>query len=293
MKEFLHKSKYHLLEKISPQAAGKAAARLWFTPPKYAPVLPEKMFLETAAKKRIPFEESRHQMTVETYYTLYGWGKGPLVLLVHGWGGSAAQMAPLAKSLVEAGFQVLAFDALAHGDSPGRQTDVLEMKDVIQDIAGRFDGIHAVLGYSMGALATILAVADGAKPDRVVTVNSAASLDYYFKQFTTALNVGRPMSGRIAVSIGSGLRKNITDFSLLQIVPALHCPALILHDQNDEVVDYHEALALAKCWPYSELCITTGLGHAGFLHDKGTVERVTQYLLKPQIIPAESTLYST
>jgi len=288
MKQRLQKIQYRVFEKLRPQTAEKIAAKLWFTPSKYASVLPERLLLEAAAKKRIPFGESRHQKRVDTYYTLYSWGKGPIVLLVHGWGGGAAQMTTLCKPLIDAGFQVLAFDAFAHGESPGERTDVFEIQAIIEDVVERFERVHAIIGYSLGALAVVKAVENGAQTNMVVTVNCAASLDYYFRQFTTGLNVVRPMAGRIAMTIKSHLGRSMTELSLLQIVPSLKCRALIVHDQNDEVVDYREALALAKCWPRSELFMTSGLGHTGFLHDTATVARMVQCMGKgePAAVPA-------
>ncbi len=293
MKQAIEKTKYHIFEKTRPQVASKIAANLWFTPPKYEAALPEKMFLESAAIERVPCGETRHQSTINSFYTVYSWGRGPLVLLVHGWGGSTAQMCPLAKQLVEAGYQVIAFDAFAHGDSPGHKTDILEMKDIVLDILNRFEQVDAIVGHSLGGFAALLANQECEKADMLVTVNMAASLDYYYKQFTNYLHVVRTMSGRIAVRIGGCLGKNITDFSLMQIAPSVNYPHLIVHDQNDEMVSFQEAQALNQFWQNSELLITAGLGHSGFLHDVGTSEKIIQYLKKKQTYISEFVSYQS
>lgn len=43
----------------------------------------------------------------------WSWGAGPAVILVHGWGGRASQMAPLAASLAEQGFQSITGKAVS------------------------------------------------------------------------------------------------------------------------------------------------------------------------------------
>src|SRR5258708_4878020 len=52
----------------------------------------------------------------------WGWGTGPLVIFVHGWGGRAAQMAPLAVHVASLGFRSVAIDVTGHGDTPERHT---------------------------------------------------------------------------------------------------------------------------------------------------------------------------
>ncbi|MCH8873690.1 alpha/beta fold hydrolase [candidate division KSB1 bacterium] len=151
------KSRFQLLQKTSPKSATKLALKLWSTVPKYKPSFQEKILIESAGRKRIPFQESKYQPSRNTYYTLYSWGKGPSVLLVHDWGGCGAQMASLAQPLVKAGYQVITFDALAHGDSPGKQTDLSEIVGIIKDIETKFNGFHAIIAHSYGALAAGIA----------------------------------------------------------------------------------------------------------------------------------------
>ena len=50
-------------------------------------------------------------------------------LLVHGWEGRGAQLGSLVGPLVEAGLSVVAFDAPAHGDSPGNRLYLTDEAD--------------------------------------------------------------------------------------------------------------------------------------------------------------------
>ena len=54
------------------------------------------------------------------------WGKGPTVLLAHGWESRGTHWGAFVPPLVEAGFRAVAVDAPAHGDSPGRRANVLQ-----------------------------------------------------------------------------------------------------------------------------------------------------------------------
>ncbi len=286
----LLKSRFQILQKTSPKSATKLALKLWSTVPKYKPSFQEKVLIESAGTKRIPFQESKYQPSLNTYYTLYSWGKGPTVLLVHDWGGCGAQMASLAQPLVKAGFQVITFDALAHGDSPGKQTDLLETVAIIKDIELKFNGFHAIIAHSYGALAAGIALQDGVKANKFVVCSAATALDFYLRKFSGKLNASREMRGRIILNVTNRLRMSIEKLSLVHIAARLNRPILILHDRNDEVVDHQEALALSKCWPGSQLVMTSGLGHLGILKDSKTIQKIQEYIGLSQKVLAESAV---
>lgn len=290
MKPFL-KFRFQLLQKFSVKSAVKWAVKLWSTPPKYKPSSAEKMLIGVAGQKRVPIE-SKYHPSRNTYYTLYSWGKGPAVLLVHDWGGSGAQVTSLTKPLVNAGYQVIAFDALAHGGSPGKQTGLIEMVKIIKDIETKFQGFHAIIAHSYGALAAAVAIQDGVKVARLILCSAATSLDYYLRKFSKQLGASRQMTGRIGVSISNHLGMSVKSLSLVHIAPRLNCRVLISHDQADEVVDPREALALSKCWPGSELLMTTGLGHLGILKDSKTIDKIQRFIGSPHKVLAESEVKS-
>lgn len=275
---------FQILQKIAPKSAGRMGVKLWLTPPKYKPTLPQKLLLETAIVRRMPFKESAYQASNDTFYTVYSWGKGPIVLLVHGWGGCGAQLAPLAKPLVKAGYQVIAFDALAHGQSPGKQTDIIEMIEIIKLLSSSCDGFHAIFAHSSGAVATVMAIREGARASKLVISGAAASMDYYLKKFSRNVKASGQSIGRISYYLNLRLRRNLKDFSIINIAPQLNVPALILHDKDDEVVDSSEAVALSKLWPRSELYFTRSLGHHGVLIDPATVSKVVNYIDRNQAV---------
>jgi len=283
-RQFVTKFGFPIIQRISPKTAGKWGMNLWYTPPRRKRSESERLFLDTAGKKRIPFKESRHDGT-SSYYTLYSWGKGPRILLVHDWGGGASQLAFLSKPLVEAGFQVLAFDALAHGDSSGSRTDVLEIADVIRDIDSKCGEFEAVIAHSLGALAAAIAIQDGVRAEKLVTCAAAASLDYYLKRFAEKIKASRQTLGKIAFSMNHRFKTNINQLSLINLATCLQKPVLILHDEHDEIIDHREALALSKCWPGSQLMLTRGLGHHGLLRDVQVITTLLQFLHRKERLP--------
>src|SRR6266446_3807256 len=79
-------------------------------PPRHPAPERERAALATAVAFDVPFRGRR----------LRAWrwgGRGAPVLLVHGWGGRAGQMAAFAPPLLDAGLSAVAFDGPAHGHS--------------------------------------------------------------------------------------------------------------------------------------------------------------------------------
>ena len=101
-----------LLARALPEAAARLAVEVFARPRRSRrSAAPPQVPGLTPRALRIPFEGA----------LLHGWifGEGPTVLLVHGWEGQAAQLAPLIGPLVARGQRVVAFDHFAHGQSPG------------------------------------------------------------------------------------------------------------------------------------------------------------------------------
>jgi pimeloyl-ACP methyl ester carboxylesterase len=130
-----------------PAGAITRALAGWITP---VPMLPAE---QDAMKRavRLHYGERRRNAA-------WTWGSGPVVLLVHGWGGRAAQMAPLAEHISALGFHSVALDVTAHGDSPGRRG---RWEYFIRDIAALWgslgDEVFACVGHSAGALTMMAA----------------------------------------------------------------------------------------------------------------------------------------
>src|SRR5436190_4888990 len=116
---------------------------------------------------------SGHRFTIEAggqHLAAWDWGRGPTVILTHGWSGHSGQMAAFVGPLVRAGYYVVAFDHPAHGQSEGTRTNYLGVAAALTAVGRRVGPVHAVIGHSLGSTATILALSRGLPVERVVLV---------------------------------------------------------------------------------------------------------------------------
>jgi pimeloyl-ACP methyl ester carboxylesterase len=88
----------------------------------------------------------------------WSWGQGPLVVLVHGWGGRAAQMSPLAAHLASIGYRAVAPDITGHGESRTRYTTWPHFFNDLAALEHALgERVHAYVGHSIGGLAMMAA----------------------------------------------------------------------------------------------------------------------------------------
>src|SRR5215207_5510189 len=166
---------FALASRVAPRVAERQAARLFLTPRRRTLRAPE---IPGVAATPLAMRVAGAALTG------WSWGQGPVVLLVHGWSGRAADMTALAGAVVQAGFRAVAFDMPAHGHSPGRRTSLAEWRRVLPDLArallradaGRSSAaspLHAVVAHSFGGTATVLALAAGLSTRGVVLLAPA------------------------------------------------------------------------------------------------------------------------
>lgn len=278
----LFKMAFQIVETIAPSLADKWAIKLFFTPLKHKRPRREEALIKDATIQKIALQESYDKSIAKPHFIMYSWGEGPVVLLVHGWAGRGSQVAALAHPLVATGYRVVTFDAPAHGDSPGKRTNILEFNQIIKQLESMVGGFHVIIGHSFGGVAAALAVSEGVKTDKLVTIGTPASMEFVFEQFATIINASGKSIEKLAHYIEHIAKRKIDEFSLTNIVTKLNQPGLIIHDKNDREVNYTEALALAKQWPGSELMVTEGLGHRRILKNGTVISKIIDFIATGQ-----------
>ena len=201
----------------------------------------------------------------------YRWGGGDdTVLLVHGWRGRAAQFAPLVRELVAEGFHVVSFDAPAHGDSPGRRTDIRDWLAAIaalQAVHGRF---RTIVGHSFGALAALTAARDGVTTASVATIAGAGSAAAFLTEFADAIALDDPTRTRFEAAFRR--RIGVDEESISGRYDAIAHPLpdgidlLTAHDERDRQLSPEWSRQLFRAHrERARLVATDGFGHARIL----------------------------
>jgi len=255
---------------VSPDLAGRWAERLFFTPPHRPLTAAEEALLGRARAFRVEVEGRP--------VCAWQWGSGPVVLLVHGWGGAGGRFSAFVEPIVAAGFSAVTYDGPGHGLTGKGRSSAPELARALAAVVRAVGSPYGVVAHSLGGAVTGLALADGLAPRRVVLLCPVADPAAFVDRFAEQLK----LSPRTMAALRARSERRIRfDWNHLPVVPIAAratMPALVVHDRGDETVSVQEGQAIAAAWPGAELVLTDGLGHRGVLRAPAIVQRAVSFV---------------
>ncbi|MBL8957053.1 MAG: alpha/beta fold hydrolase [Myxococcaceae bacterium] len=264
--------RFRFLEWLAPKALIDRAYTAWCTPPR--------------AKKPRPPKDGRAFELETPLGTLKAWewgmrDDGETVLLVHGWGGSAVTMEKLAKPLADAGKQVIAIDLPAHGLSPGRITNAVEMSRAIEAALWRFRP-SAVIAHSLGASATALALTRGPKVERAVLLAPGVDLSYFAHAFAARAGLSQGVALGILSRIQERVGVSVDSLALWNNAPPEATNVLVVHDPADTEIPWSQVQELQAAWPKMGLLAAPGVGHFRLPRDAAAISAAVGFVVDGQ-----------
>lgn len=258
---------FGLLGAVAPGASLDLAERIFTTPRGPAPTPEERALLARGE----PLE-------LRGGYAATAWGEGPSVLLVHGWQRHRASLGAFVAPLVATGRRVVAFDAPAHGDSPGRRLVPIDYARALLRVGAELGPLDGIVGHSMGGGAAVIALGRGLEARRAVLLAPASDWEHQIRLFARFVGLPGDLSERFVRRFEAQLGAPLDAFTPPALCPGLAAPALLFHDPADSRVPHRDSVALARHWPKARLVDTPGLGHGGALRDDGVVAETVRFL---------------
>ncbi len=262
---------YPRLEKAIPWLAHRFFLMIFFTPLNYR--VPEKE--RPLEKEAVKFALRAGGKKVQCY----SWGKGPVVLLVHGWAGRATQFRKIIHALVDAGYRAVGFDGPAHGHSQGMSTNIFEFEDVLKKIYEKTGVPEAVIAHSFGGGVVLLAAMNGLPVKKLINIAAPTIGDEIIDTYLKTIN-GSPATAEFFKSYV--LRKSgkpFDEFTALHFIKRItDLDLLLIHDENDGEVSIRHALEMMKNYPKAALFKTSGLGHTRLLRDEGVIRKCLSFI---------------
>jgi pimeloyl-ACP methyl ester carboxylesterase len=257
--------------RIFPALAARWAERLFFTPPR-----------PRASRTRMPVGAQRLEIAfggASVRIAVWSWGSGPIVYLVHGWGGRAEQLGAFVAPLLARGFRVVAVDGPGHGASPGRRSSGPEIGRALAGVAAQLGPAAGVVAHSLGAAAVTFAMREGLTVGRAAFIGPPADPLVWVDTFARKLGLGPSVMSEMKRRSEARINARWED---LPIVPlrgvATPPPLLVVHDRDDREVSWNDGVSVAAAWPGARLVETQGLGHRRVLRDPSVVAAVSAFL---------------
>jgi pimeloyl-ACP methyl ester carboxylesterase len=262
-----------ILQWLSASLAGRLAFRMFLTP--------RRREVE-AGDAPIVAQAERVLLRCGTdEFIIWRWGReGPVVVMLHGWGSHAARFGNFIAPLRAAGFSVIGIDAPAHGESPGRISDLPRFRDCLAEVLRQHAPVHAVVGHSLGggAVLTVLAEIPDHHPEKICLFGVPSDMDYILESFAMMLGLEGNARTNLRDRFTAHFGRPAKAISVAAAAPSVRIPVLVVHDEEDNVAPFAQGQALATAIPHATLWRTHGLGHSGALRDPATIERVVSFL---------------
>jgi pimeloyl-ACP methyl ester carboxylesterase len=269
------RTKFKILSSISKKKAAEKAFDLFCTPQfRNTKVLPA--VFEQAEKIRFKFQQ----------YNIVGyrWNKGGhcKALVVHGFESSVVNFDRYVHALVKKGYEVLAFDAPAHGRSSGKQLNAIIYRDFIKHINEVYGPIQTFIAHSFGGLVTCMALAELRHDEnyRIVLIAPATetktTLDLFFQFLHIKDDVVRKEFEDIILRI-SGYPA--AWFSISRAIKKIKARILWFHDEDDKTTPVSDVYNIKKENHLNvQYVITKGLGHRRIYRDAEVSKRIIEFV---------------
>jgi pimeloyl-ACP methyl ester carboxylesterase len=258
--------------RVAPGTAARWGEAIFCRPPRHETRPGELEFLATGRAFRVAHDG--HDLAAWT------WGeRGPLVLLMHGWGSRASRFRFFVPALVGAGFRVVALDGPGHGQTGGTRASLPEFAAALTAVAAATGEVAGVVGHSLGGAAAIFAMSRGLPPAPLVAIAAPAEPASFFHRFARHLHIPSGVKDRIRASLEARLRVRWSDLDIPALAARNGRPVLVIHDVEDHDVPIGDGRAIALA-AGGELVETRGLGHRAIMRDPEVVRATVAFLAR-------------
>lgn len=255
---------------VAPGPTAKLAWHIFAKPPRKA--RPDRYRVMDEARS-LSLSAGGHDLAA------WEWGdpSGPPAILLHGWGSASVGLGAFVRPIADAGFRVVAYDAHAHGQSPGVTTSGPEMAGHLNEIADRLGAKH-ILAHSMGTVVAGFALQGGLDVERMVLLNGPADMPYFLSAFTHGLGFNNSVEQRMIRRFEEEHGIRWEDCVVEAVIAGHPAPALLVHDDTDPDVPWPHAERVRAAWQNHRAITTRGMGHRGSLHSPEIVRASVDFL---------------
>ncbi len=268
------RTKFKLLSTISKKKAAEKAFKLFCTP-------------QSRNKKTLPkiFEQAEKLQFTLNGNHVRGWRwNHPAqrkVLILHGFESSAINFDRYIRPLTKKGYEVLAFDAPAHGRSSGHSITAPLYKQMITEIYRKYGPVQSYMAHSFGGLAICLALEEIDHHDdyRLVLIAPATETPTAIDSFFKFLRLDPSLRGEFENIITRNGGQNSSWYSIRRAMKHIRARVLWFHDEMDDTTPITDVFKVREENRANiQFVITSGLGHRRIYRDNKVSRAAVEFL---------------
>ena len=267
------RAKLSILAVLSKQKAAEAAMKIFSTPFRKSTKQTPPVFKKA---ETLSFKQDGHTIRGHRW----NFGREKKLLIIHGFESSSINFDRYIIPLVKKGFEVLAFDAPAHGRSGGKEVNLLMYVKMLHRIYDLYGPFHGYLSHSFGGLAVTHFLESVVHDEQVRLVliapatESTSAINSFFKILQLGIDIRKEFDQLILTK--SGVSPD--HFSIRRAIKNIKAKILWLHDEDDELTPIEDALKVkADNHSNVEFVITKGLGHRKIYRENMVVKRIIEF----------------
>ncbi len=268
------RTKINFLRIFSVRKAAEEALRLFLTP------------MKTSSKEKDVFKNAVHLQFDFEGKLLKGfrWNHPgeKKILILHGFSSSCQNFDKYVHPLLKKNYEVIAFDAPAHGKSEGTSTNAIEYSEMIRKIHELYGPVNGFIAHSFGGIAVCLAMEN---------IEHDANTKIVLIAPATETNTAVDGAFSILGLKNERVRKTVDDliyersgketawFSVRRAMNNIRASVLWFHDEDDDITPLSDALKV-KADNHSNIkfVVTKGLGHRKIYRDEAVVNGTAEFL---------------
>ncbi|HLP36562.1 alpha/beta hydrolase [Lacibacter sp.] len=269
-----YKAKLNLFAKLSKRKAAEKAFELFCTP-------------YTTNKKKAPavFDKAEKlHLKFENYQLVgYRWNhpQTKKALILHGFSSTVKKFDHFVMPLVKKGYEVIAFDAPAHGDSSGKTVNAFQYRDTIKAVYEKFGPIHSFIAHSFGGLALSLFMEEQQYQEnkKLVLIAPATETERAVNTFAAFLHIDEVVKEEMNNIIRERSGREPYEISIRQAAQKMKAEVLWIHDEDDDVTPWADAEKIQQDdHPNFQFMLTKGLGHRRIYRDNKVKKAIIEFL---------------
>ncbi len=274
LKKVLLKTKLRTLTLLAPKRAGKLATELFIKSRNQSN--PYRKAFTPMGARAVPIYTDNGK--VKQAY-LWGGDDGDIVLLVHGWGADCASMFSFVPYLQRAGYRVATFDAPAHGSSEGEFASMMEYQRACEQVIRQLGPVTKIISHSLGGIIATAVAARTPNIEQCVLISAPYSLVDVLAIWSRGfMRLSKKIEDRIFAELLEMNGVPVQHWTIGLHSKNLDMPTLVIHDENDPIVDLSHLSRIANAFRSSSTKVTKGFGHIKILSNKDVLQEAADFV---------------
>ncbi|HKK87792.1 MAG TPA: alpha/beta hydrolase [Saprospiraceae bacterium] len=218
-------------------------------------------------------------------YEWQAYPNAPWIVLVHGWQSRGTALRHFVPALHELGYNVVAFDGPAHGESSGWKNNLILMSQVLHQVIDQYEEVKGVVGHSFGGATSSYLLSNELSDlslDLMTFIATPTSMERIFQEFFDIVGAPDTLRERIIKNLQDKFELELDDVDTDKTVKKVKTKrGVIIHDERDRIVLPKNAEAILNARPDFTWLKPVGLGHFLPVKNKKVMEAYLHILNNP------------